>query len=395
MRIGMILDSPFPPDYRVEKEAITLTKHGHEVTLFCLDYAKPFYSEDYKGFKVAHYPSNKLEYKLSALAYTFPAYHLLMEKKIDKFCTDFKPSVLHVHDMVIAAAAFKVAHKQSIPVVLDLHENRPASMREYRHLKKFPGNILINLKTWENKQIEFVKRANRVVVVTNLAKEDLVQEAGKQAGEIYVVPNTSAANFGDEAVDHVILERMKATFNLLYIGDTSMRRGTGDAIEALPLLRKQIPNIKLWIIGNSSADNELLSLASSLNVSEFVSFEGWQSQSLFTSYIKGSHICISPLKRNRHHDTTFANKVFQYMALGKPVVVSDCTAQAELVTEEKCGLVHEAGNIKSFSNCIIELFENEKLRESMGENARTAVIAKWNWELTSLSLVELYKNLKR
>ena len=38
MRIGMILDSVFPPDPRVENEAVSLIKADHEVFLFCLHY---------------------------------------------------------------------------------------------------------------------------------------------------------------------------------------------------------------------------------------------------------------------------------------------------------------------------------------------------------------------
>ncbi|WBX68148.1 hypothetical protein PG910_08500 [Tenacibaculum dicentrarchi] len=37
-RIGMILDKTFPPDPRVENEAIELLKQGHQVFLFCLTY---------------------------------------------------------------------------------------------------------------------------------------------------------------------------------------------------------------------------------------------------------------------------------------------------------------------------------------------------------------------
>jgi hypothetical protein len=70
MKIGMILDKTFPPDPRVENEAISLIKSGNEVYLFCLSYNK---NEDVvvNEIKVKRYLSNKLEYKLSALEYTF------------------------------------------------------------------------------------------------------------------------------------------------------------------------------------------------------------------------------------------------------------------------------------------------------------------------------------
>jgi glycosyltransferase involved in cell wall biosynthesis len=393
MRIGMILDAPFPPDLRVEKEAISLLQDGHEVILFCLDYSDSAAQEVHKGIKIARYKSNVIEYKLSALAYTLPVYHWLMITKLKKFTSTFKPDVLHIHDMVIAEAALTVAEQLGLKSILDLHENRPEIMKEYLHLQKFPGKYIIDLKIWARKQVDLVKRADNIIVVTELAKNSLSKETGKRPDKIVVVPNTPSIDFLSHHIESSIIDRMQGTFNLLYIGDTSARRGIIDAIEAVNSLKDVIKNIRLWIIGKSSFDPYAKQVVQKLDIVKFVQFEGWQPERLFPSYITGSHICLSPLKRNVHHDTTFANKIFQYMSLGRPTLVSDCTAQAELITDENCGLVHEAGNIESLSNCIIKLFENEKLRESMGENAKAAVINKWNWEFTSLSLVELYKNL--
>ena len=78
----MILDKTFPPDPRVENEAISLIENGHEVFLFCLKYANEKASEIINGIRVKRYASNKLEYKLSALAYTIPLYSFLMKSKI-------------------------------------------------------------------------------------------------------------------------------------------------------------------------------------------------------------------------------------------------------------------------------------------------------------------------
>ncbi|WP_373941084.1 hypothetical protein OEG92_14785 [Polaribacter sejongensis] len=81
MRIGMILDAPFPPDPRVENEAVSLVKAGHDVFLFCLKYADEKSSEVINGIQVKRFASNQLEYKLSALAYTVPFYGFLMKKR--------------------------------------------------------------------------------------------------------------------------------------------------------------------------------------------------------------------------------------------------------------------------------------------------------------------------
>ncbi|MDO9137888.1 MAG: glycosyltransferase family 1 protein, partial [Lutibacter sp.] len=99
MRIGMILDKTFPPDPRVENEAISLIERGHEVFLFCLKYHKNEADISIKNIQVKRYQSNKLEYKLSALAYTFPFYSNLMGWKIGHFLKKYKIEAIHIHDM--------------------------------------------------------------------------------------------------------------------------------------------------------------------------------------------------------------------------------------------------------------------------------------------------------
>ncbi|VAW19730.1 Glycosyltransferase, partial [hydrothermal vent metagenome] len=107
MRIGMILDKTFPPDPRVENEAISLIENGHEVFLFCLKYSEIQPNEVLKEIQVKRYKSNKLTYKLSALVYTIPLYTLIMAKKIYHFLITNKIEVIHVHDIQIAEAVFK------------------------------------------------------------------------------------------------------------------------------------------------------------------------------------------------------------------------------------------------------------------------------------------------
>ena len=85
MKIGMILDASFPPDPRVENEAVSLVNAGYEVFLFCLKYNQEKSSENINGIQVKRYHSNKIEYKLSALAYTIPTYTFLMKKKVHQF----------------------------------------------------------------------------------------------------------------------------------------------------------------------------------------------------------------------------------------------------------------------------------------------------------------------
>ena len=151
MRIGMILDKTFPPDPRVENEAIALIENNHQVFLFCLKYDKETDVEEIHDITVCRYSSNQFEYKLSALVYTIPLYSFLMKKKINHFLRANKIEAIHVHDIRIADAVFKANKKLHLPLVLDLHDNMPEIMKTYPHLQKFPGKQLISPKKWKKK----------------------------------------------------------------------------------------------------------------------------------------------------------------------------------------------------------------------------------------------------
>ena len=80
-------------------------------------------------------------------------------------------------------------------------------------------------------------------------------------------------------------------------------------------------------MGISSTDSILKQQVIDLKLENHVDFKGWQDVFLFPSYIVASAVCISPLHRNIQHDVAYANKLFQYMSFGKPVLVSDAIAQ--------------------------------------------------------------------
>ena len=396
MRIGMILDLPFPPDPRVENEAVSLINAGHEVFLFCLTYDKYEGNAIINEIHVKRYVSNKLEYKLSALAYTFPFYSNMMSPKINHFLVENKIEVIHIHDIQIAESVFKTNKKLNLPLILDLHENRPEIMKFYQHLQKFPGKQLISASRWKQQEERFVKQADRVVVVTQESKDEIILRVKKAPENIVVVPNTVRKSFYQNPEIHQeIINKFNDKFVLLYIGNTGLRRGLETAIDALVKLKNDIPSILLVIVGKSSDDMFLKKKVAMLQLEDVVIFEGWQDQSLFPSYIEASEVCISPLHRNQHHDTTYANKVFQYMSFAKPILVSDATAQKNLIDHTKSGLVHIEKDVKDFADKVLLLFTDENLRTKYGENGKRFIEEEFCWEMTSKKLINLYDELEK
>lgn len=396
MRIGMILDKGFPPDSRVENEALTLLNQGHDVVLFCWNFGDQPETEIINGIRIHRYKlSQKLFDLLSPLALSVPIYNHVLSHYLKQFLSEYRPDVIHAHDMVALEPVIK-ASKKSTPIVLDLHENRPEIMKTYTHINSGLGKFLVNTDKWEKKQKEVVSIADKLIVVTEEAKIDILHHQNIDEQNIYVVPNTvSVESFLEYPIDKMIIERYKSSFVVLYLGSTGLRRGTDTAIRSIAILKNKIKNIKLVLVGKSRDDGKLIALARDLNVIENVDFEGWQNVKLFPSYIRASDVCISPLVRNRHHDTTYPNKLFQYMSLAKPVIVSDCTAQRNVVEKEQCGLIHAAGDAEELARQIEKLYNDKELSNKFGEKGKKAIFTQYNWTETAAELVKLYKTLEK
>ena len=395
----MILDKTFPPDPRVENEALALIKGGHRVFLFCLTYENKFKAELVHGIEVKRYPSTTLEYKLSALSYSIPLYRNMMSRKIAHFLKENKIQVIHVHDMVIADAVVKANQAFRLPWILDLHENRPEIMKTYPHLNKFPGNLLISPASWKRKEGILVQQADQVIVVTREAKEELKKRTGIKDEKIAVVPNTVSTSFYTIfTTDASVIEKYKDKFVVLYLGDTGLRRGLMSVIEAFSIIgddRSLRKKFKLVIVGRNSSDAVLKKKVQELGLDDLIDFEGWQDMAVFPSYLQVAKIGISPLHRNLHHDTTYANKLFQYMSFAVPLLVSDARSQKNLVEEVDSGLVHKEKDAADIAEKILYLYHHPSLALEFGSRGKQFIEQKFCWEKVSDHLKDLYLKLEK
>lgn len=380
--ISIILDG-YLPDKRVEREAKTLAEAGHKVSLFCFTNDSTEYR--IKGVNIQSYPPSFIIKKAQAIAIDLPIYHLFLRGAIRRFLIETQPDIIHVHDMTIAGLVFQLKTYEKI--VLDLHENRPEIMAFYPHIKKPLGRMLISLKRWKRAEARYVQKADHLILVTNEAKNDYFH----LNEEITVLPNTiEKQEVEGIEPDPTILKRFQPHFVITYVGDLGKRRGIFDILKAINILKKRVPNIKLVLVGDSTERHLYETYVEENELDSFVSFEGFQPHKKLFSYILASKIGISPLHRNKHHDTTYANKIFQYMAMGKSQVVSDCPAQKNLIESEKVGFSYPSGDEKRLADIIYELYENEPLRSEMEQRAFKAFQTKYNWEQQKRPLLEIY-----
>jgi glycosyltransferase involved in cell wall biosynthesis len=87
------------------------------------------------------------------------------------------------------------------------------------------------------------------------------------------------------------------------------------------------------------------------------------------------------------------NKLFEYLAVGIPVIASDFPNYHNIVVKEKVGYCVDPTNPLAISEVMQTLANNDPLRMQMGENGRTLVKNKYNWDIVSEKLLMLIKNI--
>ena len=117
------------------------------------------------------------------------------------------------------------------------------------------------------------------------------------------------------------------------------------------------------------------------------------SPDVFSAFLEKTHIGICPILRNPHHDTTYANKVFQYLAYGLPILVSDCPAQVAVVEQWSCGGVHEAGSADSFADALCAMTQDARTYEALSTAGLQAFQTQLNWESATTELLGFYASL--
>jgi glycosyltransferase involved in cell wall biosynthesis len=397
MNIGMLLDKEFYGDLRVENEIQALSTAGFNLYLFCFTFSKESHIDDYFGAKIIHISvSKKLIFKLRGLTNTiFNVYPLYLSRLIKKYLNLNKIQVLHIHDLYLFQVGLII--KKDYPKLIlvgDLHENYVEGLKHYKFANTFPGNILISIKKWEKKEIEWCNKFDFLITVIEEAV-DRYSLLGIPKEKFFVVSNyVNLDTFNINEIDDTIISKYKNFKTLVYVGGFDIHRGLESVIKAIPIIIKKIANFKLVLVGKGANLDSLKILAKNLGVENYVAFEGWQHHSKLPSFIKAAEVCLIPHLKTQHTDNTIPHKLFQYMLLKKPIISSNCNPIERILNDTKAGVIYKSEDSKDLAEKTISIFSNKDMLSQFGENGLKAVMEKYNWKETSKKLVSLYHQVE-
>jgi glycosyltransferase involved in cell wall biosynthesis len=238
-----------------------------------------------------------------------------------------------------------------------------------------------------------LKKATRVIVVVDEARERLVR-AGLPGEKITVVENTEDESyFSALPLDQELIAQFQTDFVIAYVGGIEgPHRGLLTAVEAMPTILTSIPNARLLIVGAGRLKPALEAVIAKLHLSLRVTLTGYQPFQKVPTYIALSAVCLVPYLANPHTEATIPHKLFQYMLMGKPVVVSSCRPLQRIVEATGSGLVFQAGDSTSLANAVIRL-KDPNLRQKLGAAGRQASMGHYSWRETAHKLTALYEQL--
>lgn len=395
MRIGIIFQSDdLNAAERIFKTRLSLAAAGHRVFLLCNKYdaALPD-SQQIDGLEVVRLTPTFRRRRLNRV-FKYPAFcNPLWLYHIHAFVRRYRLEALQVIDLPLALAAIAVGRLCGIPVVYDMWENYPEALRGWSY--QWHTLLFKNYRVARLVDRLAVRWAGHIITVVEEQKARLVA-SGVPAPKISVVTNAvdmSLFTQAGSAPAHTLLDRDPEEYKLVYVGVVTVERGLEDIIRAMQTVAARIPKVRMYIVGSGPYEPALRRITAEEGVEELVVFVGRVPFAQVYSYVEKSDLGLIPHLNNDFINTTIPNKLFQYMAMGKPLLVSNAKPLARIVGECGCGFVFESGN-PADAACKILAAWAARNDPRIGENGRRAVHQKYNWQKAAEPMLELYRTLE-
>lgn len=289
------------------------------------------------------------------------------------------------HDPELLPAAFLLRLLSGRPVIYDVHEDVPASIRNRRYLPPPLRPLVAAL-------YRFVEH----LVLPLLAGLTLADEA---YGRYYrrrravTVLNYPLLTYAD--LYEPLPASGRESLTLVYTGSVTRLRGLCEMIALVDRLRPRFPGLRLRVVGpmGSVADGEVArQMVKELGLADAVEFTGLVSHADVHRHILDADVGLALLHPDPNYVRSLPTKMFEYMMMGRPVVVSDFPLWQEIVGSAGCGRAVPAMDLDAVATAVEGLLADAGLRRRMGEAGRKAVLERYNWEPEGEKLVAFYRD---
>jgi glycosyltransferase involved in cell wall biosynthesis len=274
--------------------------------------------------------------------------------------------IIHAHDWMTYIAGIKAKEETGKPLVLHIHAT------EFDRTGDHPNQAIYDIE-----RMGF-HVADKIMAVSNLTKNKVVQHYGIPPDKVVVVHN--AVEFTDAP-----FERIKNDDKVvLYLGRITVQKGPEYFLYSAKKVLEKDPNIKFVIAGSGDMESFIIQKAAEMGISKNV---------LFTGFLRGADIDrayrMADLYVMPSVSEPFGITPLEAMRNNTPCIISKNSGVSEVLTH--C-LKVDFWDIDMMSNLILATLKYNSLHESLKENGSREV-AKFNWNEPAAKCVSIYRDM--
>ena len=388
-RAGMVVFSLYPADPRPRRAADALRKEGMQVDLICEGDADSPKRENIDGLEILRIPVRHHRGGFSSYAYQYAAFISYSAAILAWRSLRGRYDLIYVHNMPdILVMSAMIPRLLGAKVILDQHDPMPELMKTIFNMaeKSVGVRVIRRLEKWS------MARADLVITV-NLACKRIFSERSCRAEKIGVVMNSPDGSiFPYRAASSYPVRTPDQPLVVMYHGSLVERNGLELAVDALARIRKNVPAIELRVYGRSTPYLEqVMAKVHKLDLDNHVRYRGPKTLEELVHEIQACHVGIVPNQRNTFTDINTPTRIFEYLALGKPVIAPS-TPGIQDYFDPKSLLFFDSGSAEQLAEKIEYVASHAGEAAAIAERGQQIYLAH-TWQQEKETLVNLVAGL--
>jgi glycosyltransferase involved in cell wall biosynthesis len=392
-KICMPVYSYYPFDPRVRRAAEALIECGHSVDVICLKGESEDRAGTYNGVNIYRLPLEHRRGGYLRYLYNYSMFFILSFFMLNTLDNKKRYDVIHVHslpDFLVFITYFQKLKGKKI--VLDLHEAMPEIFAA-RFNKDMDSPLVRIPIVLERRSHAF---ATHIITVNDAIKKILIKR-GVPEEKITVIMNSpdQKLRLKIDLEDFKIKLGLENKFLLVFVGGINYERNIEVILEAMGKLKSQIPNLFFVLFGHMYGHKgidykeHLKALVKNLGLEKQVYIGGKLNPEEVSGYLDLTDFGIVSYIRNPLTDVAVPNKVFEYIALNKPIIVCRLKALHSLLGDD-AAIYYKPEDANDLASKILWLHKHKDELDGMVENSRE-IYDKCKWEVMKKRLQKIYE----
>jgi glycosyltransferase involved in cell wall biosynthesis len=287
-------------------------------------------------------------------------------------------------------AGYFVSRLKRIPWVLEIRDLWPESIVAVGAIK---SRTVIKVLEWVE-QFAY-RKADQIVPVTDSFKTYMLDK-GIEARKITVVKNgVDLAHYRPvDGADGIAKELgLTGKFVVSYFGTHGMAHHLETIFHSAHQLRNY-PNIVFLMVGDGAERQALVRMRDGMGLKNVLMLDQ-QPKSRMPAFWALSDVSLVLLKKSDLFKTVIPSKIFESLAMAKPIVLGVEGESADLLQEAQAGLCIKPENADQLVARVLELAHNTELCQGLGRNGRKFVMEHFDRTVLARTLASVIETVCR